>query len=436
MKTLANFIDGKLVAPAEGIYIDSLNPATGEVNGKVPDSTAKDVNLAVEAANRAFPSWSKTTRAYRSALMIKVADLLEQKLEEFALEESKDQGKPVSLARTVDIPRAIYNFRFFANSILNRHEKATELDGIALNYVHRTSAGVAGLISPWNLPLYLLTWKIAPAMAAGCTSVCKPSEFTSVTAWMLCSILNEAGVVNMVFGTGPNAGAPLVSHPDVPLISFTGGTATGELIYKAAAPLNKKLSLELGGKNANIVFADADFDEALKTTVNSSFANQGEICLCGSRIFVEKPIFDRFTKELAAAADKLVVGNPTVTGTTTGALVSEQHLAKVASYIDLARAEGGTVLSGGSRVTDGALARGFFIRPTVIVGLPAIDCRVQQEEIFGPVVTVTPFDTEDEAVRFANSTKYGLSASLWTENGKRAHRVAQQLQVSVRGGGS
>ncbi|RKO86924.1 aldehyde dehydrogenase domain-containing protein, partial [Blyttiomyces helicus] len=271
---------------------------------------------------------------------------------------------------------------------------------------------------------------------AGCTSVCKPSEFTSVTAWMLCSILNEAGVVNMVFGTGPNAGAPLVSHPDVPLISFTGGTATGELIYKAAAPLNKKLSLELGGKNANIVFADADFDEALKTTVNSSFANQGEICLCGSRIFVEKPIFDRFTKELAAAADKLVVGNPTVTGTTTGALVSEQHLAKVASYIDLARAEGGTVLSGGSRVTDGALARGFFIRPTVIVGLPAIDCRVQQEEIFGPVVTVTPFDTEDEAVRFANSTKYGLSASLWTENGKRAHRVAQQLQVSVRGGGS
>ncbi|KAJ3415031.1 Aldehyde dehydrogenase 8 member A1 [Chytridiales sp. JEL 0842] len=401
----------------------------------VPDSTSPDVDAAVESATKAFPGWSQTTRAERSRLMMKVADLLEARLEEFAIAESRDQGKPISLARTVDIPRAVHNFRFFASYILHMGEKKTDLDGVAINYVQRVPVGVAGLISPWNLPLYLATWKIAPAMASGCTCVLKPSEFTSVTVWMLCSLLNEAGVppgvVNMVFGTGPNAGSALVSHPKVPLISFTGGTATGEIIYRNCAPLFKKISLELGGKNANIVFADADFDKAVATSIRSSFANQGEICLCGSRIFVEESIHDKFVAALSAKANALVVGDPADPKTNLGALVNKQHLEKVMYYVNLAREEGGTITAGGELVKNvRGGENGFFMRPTIITGLKP-NGRVLQEEIFGPVVTVVPFKTEEEVIGYANGVKYGLAACVWTENLKRAQRVSHQIHVGT-----
>ncbi|KAI9348275.1 aldehyde dehydrogenase domain-containing protein [Zopfochytrium polystomum] len=434
---LQNFIGGAFVPtanPSTG-YFDSPNPATGEVYARVPDSDAADIDAAVDAAAKAFPAWSSTTRAHRSAVMLKIAQLLEDRLEEFAVAESQDQGKPVSLARQVDIPRAIHNFRFFATYILHMEEKKTELDHVAINYTQKVPVGVAGLISPWNLPLYLATWKLAPAIAAGCTCVLKPSEFTSVTAWKLCSLLNEAGlpagVINVVFGTGPKAGSALVSHPKVPLISFTGGTATGEIIYRNCAPLFKKMSLELGGKNANVVFADADFDKAIETSVLSSFRNQGEICLCGSRIFVEAPIYDRFVAELCKRADSLVVGDPAHPSTQLGALVSAPHMDKVMSYVELAKQEGGTIAAGGVRVTDVKGGEGgYFMRPTVITGLKASD-RVVQEEIFGPVVTVTPFTTEEEVLEYFNGTKYGLAGSVWTENLRRAHRFAAKVQTGT-----
>ena len=439
---MTNFIDGGFQTPIANsqenqvLYIDSVNPATGAIYAQIPNSTHLDVEEAVQAASRAFEGWANTPRTVRSQFLMKIADAIEQRLTQFAVSESHDQGKPVALAASVDIPRAIHNFRFFATSILHNSDMARELDQQeALSYVHKSPTGVAALISPWNLPLYLLTWKIAPCIASGCTCVCKPSEFTSVTAFMLCQVLRDvglpAGVVNIVFGTGEMVGAPLVAHPSVPLVSFTGGTATGELIYKAAATGNKKLSLELGGKNANIVFEDADLQEAIATSIRSSFANQGEICLCGSRIFVQETIYQQFVDGLCERASKLCVGNPEAATTDLGALVSLQHLRKVQSYIEVAKSEGASVLLGGQRPTIPGFENGFFFQPTIIVGVHPTASRLQKEEIFGPVVTITPFKTEDEAVRFANSTEYGLSASIWTQNVKRAHRVAQRLHVGT-----
>ncbi|KAL7752554.1 hypothetical protein RI367_002088 [Sorochytrium milnesiophthora] len=412
---LQNFIDGKFCEPHHGRYMDTFCPATGEVYAHLADSTAEDVEAAVAAAKRAFRPWADTPRAQRSAILLKVAQLLEDKLDEFAQAESEDQGKPVTTAKTVDIPRAIHNFRFFATSVLHSSQTSTELDGVALNYVHRSPVGVAGLISPWNLPLYLLTWKIAPCIATGNTCVCKPSEFTSVTAYKLCGLLNDAGVppgvVNMVFGTGPDAGSALVGHPKVPLISFTGGTATGERIITAAAPHFKKLSLELGGKNAALIFEDADLDKAVATTVRSSFSNQGEICLCTSRIFVQRSIYDEFVSRYVQQVQQLKLGNPKDKNTFMGALVSQQHMQKVLSYIDLAQEEGGSIMTGGKRVQDIAGCEGgWFVQPTVITGLHH-RTRCMQEEIFGPVTCVYPFDTEDEAIEWANDVTYGLAAS-------------------------
>ncbi|KAI8815212.1 aldehyde dehydrogenase domain-containing protein [Cladochytrium replicatum] len=434
MSKFLNFIDNEFVEPLLGAYIPTFNPAKGEVHAHVPDSTSEDVDLAVAAAKRAFVTWSESTRAYRSDLMRKVADLIEARLEDFAIAESVDQGKPLSLARSIDIPRAIHNFRFFSTYILHLENPTSDLDGVATSFAVRQPVGVAALISPWNLPLYLLTWKIAPAMAYGCTSVCKPSEFTSNTAYLLCSVLRDAGVpkgvVNMVFGVGPKAGNALVVHPDVPLISFTGGTATGEVIYRNAAPFFKKLSLELGGKNANIVFADCDWETTLATSVRSSFLNQGEICLCGSRIFVEESIFDRFVAELSERASKLVVGDPSDPKTDLGALVSKEHMAKVLGYIKLAEDLGGNIHTGGQQVEVKGFEKGYFVRPTIITGL-APTSRVCQEEIFGPVVTVVPFKTEDEVIEYANGVKYGLANSVWTQNLNRAHRVARKIHSGI-----
>lgn len=427
----ANFIDNAFVPPRGGAYIDDIEPATGEVIAQIPDSDGQDVDDAVQAAKRAFPAWSKTPVAERSRLLLKLADLIEQNLDELAKLESRDNGKTVSLAKRLDIPRAVTNFRFFATAVLHDASEAHMTDApAALNYTLRAPIGVAGLISPWNLPLYLLSWKIAPAIATGNTCVAKPSELTPLTAHRLGELANEAGippgVINIVHGYGGKAGRALTAHDDVPLISFTGGTVTGAAVATNAAPRFKKLSLELGGKNPNLIFADADLDEAVATSVRSSFWNQGEICLCGSRLFVERAIYDEFVERFAAATKKLRVGDPADESTDVGALISADHLKKVTGYIELAKQEGGTIVTGGQRLD----RPGFFLEPTIITGL-GCECRVLQEEIFGPVVTVTPFDGEEQAVAFANSTRYGLSATVWTRDLQRAHRVAAALDAGT-----
>jgi aminomuconate-semialdehyde/2-hydroxymuconate-6-semialdehyde dehydrogenase len=427
---LANFIDGALVPPVSGSYFENIRPATGEVLAEVPDSDARDVDNAVAAAKRAFPAWSTMRTEERSRILLHLSDLIEKNLDELALCESDDNGKPVSLAKRMDIPRAVANFRFFATAILHHASEAHMTDAVALNYTLRQPMGVAGLISPWNLPLYLLSWKIAPAIASGNTCVAKPSELTPMTAQRLAELSLKAGVppgvMNIVHGYGAKAGAAICEHPDVPLISFTGGTVTGARVAAAAAPMFKKLSLELGGKNPNLIFADADLDQAVATSIQSSFANQGEICLCGSRMFVARAIYDEFVERFVAATKKLRIGDPRDASTDVGALISEAHLQKVTGYLRLAEEEGGTIVTGGKRVD----RPGFFLEPAVITGL-GCDRRVLQEEIFGPVVTITPFDHDDEAVQFANLTRYGLSATVWTRDLQRAHRVAAQLHAGT-----
>jgi len=427
---LANFINGEFVPPRSGAYFDDINPATAEVVAAIPDSDERDVDDAVRAARAAFPSWSRTTAAERSNLLLKLADLIEKNLDDVARTESIDNGKTISLAKRLDIPRAVANFRFFATAILHQSSDAHLMDAAALNYTLRQPLGVAGLISPWNLPLYLLSWKIAPAIAAGNTCVAKPSELTPLTASRLAELSMEAGippgVINIVHGYGNKAGRALTCHDDVAAISFTGGTVTGAAVAANAAPRFKKMSLELGGKNPNLIFADADLDDAIATSIRSSFWNQGEICLCGSRIFVERSIHDEFVSRFAAAAKSLRIGDPLDASTDVGALISEAHLQKVMGYIDLATKEGGTIVAGGHRLD----RPGYFVEPTIITGL-GCDCRVLQEEIFGPVVTVTRFDSEDEALAFANSTRYGLSATVWTRDLSRAHRVAANLDAGT-----
>lgn len=435
MEKLLNYINGKLVEPVSGTYFDNYHPATGSVYSQIPDSGAADVQLAVDAAKAAFPGWAATPAEKRAKVMLKIASLIERDLERFAQAESKDNGKPVNLARVVDIPRAVSNFEFFATAIMHFASESHAMENAAINYTLRQPIGVVGCISPWNLPLYLFTWKIAPAIAAGNCVVAKPSEVTPMTAHLLSSICIEAGlppgVLNIVHGMGGSAGQAIVEHPEIKAISFTGGTKTGAGIARTAAPMFKKLSLELGGKNPNIIFADCDFENAVKTSVNSSFANQGQICLCGSRIFIERPLYEKFRDAFVQRVKELVPGNPADEKTRLGAVVSQPHMEKVLSYVALAREEGGTVLCGGERVIlDGELKNGWYIAPTVIEGL-TFDCRTNQEEIFGPVVTLTPFDTEEEVLLMANSTAYGLAATVWTQHLTRAHRVASLLQSGI-----
>ncbi len=435
METIRNYIGGKLVEPAAGQYLDNVNPATGEVYGQIPDSDATDIEAATKAAKEAFASWSSLSNEERSKHLLAVADLIDQNHEKLAMAESVDNGKPLKLAGRVDIPRASANFRFFATAIVHFSSESHMMGDEAINYTQRSPVGVAGCISPWNLPLYLFTWKIAPALAAGNTVVAKPSELTPMTAYLLSALCIEAGlpagVLNIVHGLGTKAGQAIVEHPEIPMISFTGGTNTGKSIAATAAPMFKKLSLELGGKNPNIIFADCDFDLALKTSIHSSFSNQGEICLCGSRIYVERPIYEKFKEEFVARTKALTVGDPLEDGTKVGALVSKGHMEKVLSYIDLAKEEGGTILAGGEQVKlNGRCNNGFYVAPTVVEGLDHT-CRTNQEEVFGPFVTLTPFDSEDEVIEYANSTNYGLSATVYTENLKRAHTVAARLKSGI-----
>ena len=435
MFKIKNYINGELIGPTENQYIDNYNPAIGKVYSLIPDSDEKDVELAVEAALKAFPSWSVTPKDERSRIMLKISELIEKNLDRLALAESIDNGKPVFLAKTVDIPRAASNFHFYATGILHYAAESHSMEDTAINYTLRSPVGVAGCISPWNLPLYLFTWKIAPAIASGNCVVAKPSEITPMTAYLLSELCIEAGlpkgVLNIVHGYGHKVGAAITAHPKIPLISFTGGTKTGAEIAKVAAPMFKKLSLELGGKNPNIIFADCDFEKMIKTTLNSSFANQGQICLCGSRIFVERSIYEKFRTEFVARVKKMKVGNPADPESRLGAVVSKPHMEKVLSYVELAKQEGGTVLCGGQQVKpDGEFSEGYYIAPTVIEGLQ-YDCKTNMEEIFGPVVTIMPFDTEEEALLYANSTQYGLASILWTENLTRAHRIANELHAGI-----
>jgi aminomuconate-semialdehyde/2-hydroxymuconate-6-semialdehyde dehydrogenase len=436
MQKLLNFIDGRHVEPADGGWLDSVEPAVGAVYAQVSDSGEADVDAAVQAARRAFPDWSARPAEERSSILLRLAQRIEDNLDLLARAESVDTGKPLALARSVDIPRAVQNFRFFATAILHFASESHATDGRALNYTLRSPRGVAGLIAPWNLPLYLLSWKLAPALASGNTAVAKPSEVTPMTAYLLSELCSEVGlppgVLNIVHGRGATAGAALVAHPEVPTLSFTGGTLTGEAIARTAAPMFKKIALELGGKNPTVVFADADLERVIGESVRAAFANQGQICLCGSRILVERSIHDRFVERFVEAARKLRVGDPLEDGTDQGAVVSRQHYEKVLGYIELARKEGGSILCGGEpAVVDGERCRGgFFIQPTVITGLDA-GCRVNREEIFGPVASVIPFDGEDQAVAAANATEYGLAASVWTSDLTRAHRVAGRIEAGT-----
>lgn len=435
MQQIFNYIDGAHIGAVNGTWLANINPAEGKVYSQVPDSGQQDVDLAVAAARKAFAQWSTCPAETRCSTMLRIADLIDRDLDKLALAESIDNGKPVRSARSLDIPRASANMRFFATATMHFASEAHITGTEAVNYTLRNPIGVAACISPWNLPLYLFTWKIAPALAAGCTVVAKPSELTPMTAYLFSALCIEAGlppgVLNIVHGLGPKAGQALIEHPDVAAISFTGGTGTGKKIAATAAPMFKKLSLELGGKNPNIVFADCDFEKAIATSIQSSFANQGEICLCGSRIFVERSFYDQFVSEFVRRTSALTVGDPLDEKTNLGALVSEAHMNKVLSYIDLAQQEGGTILTGGKRVRlEGRYQDGYFVEPTVITGL-AHDCRTNQEEIFGPVVTIMPFDTEDEVIAYANSNAYGLSATIWTENLSRAHHIAAQVKSGI-----
>lgn len=432
MELIKNFINGEYLESSSGDTLDNFNPTTGQPYSKVVNSNAEDIDRAVKAAQAALPIWSGFTHRERADLLLAVGEQLTKRKQEFAEAESQDQGKPVQLALDVDIPRAIENFRFFSNYVLHKEESCSQIDGKGFNYTLRKPVGVTGLISPWNLPLYLLTWKVAPALAVGNTAVCKPSELTPMTAHMLTSIFKDVGVpdgvLNVVYGEGHRAGAPIVQHPDVPLISFTGGTATAESIIKDSAPHFKKLGLELGGKNPNVIFSDCDFEKTLEMTIKSSFNNQGEICLCGSRIFVQEELFDRFVSSFVEKTKALQVGHPSQAETFMGPVVSSGHREKILAYISGAEKDGLKILTGGTEMpVTGDLTSGYFVSPTVIVA-PNTSCDIMQEEIFGPVVTITPFQTEEEVLAMANSTKYGLSASVWTQNIDRAHRMAEKIE--------
>lgn len=435
MITIKNYINGTYYESSNNEWLEAIDPSTGVVYGKLPNSTDKDVEEAYKAANNAFASWSKTSVEQRSEILYKIADLIVSKLDTLAVAESMDNGKPLSLAKKVDIPRAALNFRFFSQAITQFYSESHEqISQKNINFTLRQPIGVVGCISPWNLPLYLFTWKIAPALAAGNCVVAKPSEVTPYTAFLLAEICTKAGlpkgVLNIVHGMGTTTGQAIVEHPNIKAISFTGGTKTGAHIAKTAAPLFKKLSLELGGKNPNIIFADCDYKKMLSTTVKSSFANQGQICLCGSRIFVEASIYEQFKNDFIEKVKQLKVGLPSEKNTDIGALVSKPHLDKVLSYIEQVKQENATVLYGGERVSVENGKNGYYMQPTVIE-VSSNDCVLNQEEIFGPVVTLMPFKGDTEALKLANNVKYGLSATVWTNNLKRSLYFSEQLQTGI-----
>jgi aminomuconate-semialdehyde/2-hydroxymuconate-6-semialdehyde dehydrogenase len=430
---LSNYIRGRFVEHAGSEWMDVVEPATGVVFAKLPLSDSQDVDAAVEAARDAQPGWASLEIKERADWLDVIADSLEASFEEIAELESRDTGKPISLARNVDANRSVANFRFFSGLIREQESETFEMDD-ATNYVVNKSVGVGALITPWNLPLYLLSWKVAPAIGMGNTVVCKPSELTPMTADLLMRVIDgvglPAGVVNLVHGDGAGAGSPLVAHPEVDLISFTGGTSTGEKVAASAAPMFKKISLELGGKNSSIVFADCDMEKTVAGVVRSGFLNQGQVCLCGSRILVESSVYDEFEAKFVESVEQMRIGDPSDDSTDLGALISRDHLQKVQGYVNLAIEEGGRVLTGGAPCLPSEFEGGNWMAPTVIADLSP-ESRCSTEEIFGPVVTLHRFESEEEAVKIANGTRYGLAGSVWTSDIERGKRVSEAMETGM-----
>lgn len=440
MQRIENYINGELKAPTSGEYLDNVEPATGLVYSMIPQSNADDLELAVAAAEAAKKDWANMPAEQRSNLLLKLADAIDAASDDLAKAEAIDNGKPISFAKAVDSYRSAANIRFFANAATQFASECHSMGNLGVNYTLRDPIGIVGCISPWNLPLYLFTWKIAPALATGNCVIAKPSEITPMTAYLFSKLCIQVGmpkgVINILHGTGPSIGSPMVAHKKIKAISFTGGSATGKTIATIAAPLLKKTSLELGGKNPTLVFADVcesetDFENTVSEVARAAFSNQGQICLCGSRIYIERSVYEKFKNALVNKVKKLNIGDPLNADTQHGALVSKAHMEKVLSYIDLAKEEGGSILCGGEQVTvSGRCENGYFVAPTIIEGL-TLNCRTNQEEIFGPVCTLQPFDTDEEALQLANGTEYGLATSVWSNNQKRCHFLSQQLEFGI-----
>ena len=431
---IENYINGQFQPPLSGSFIDNINPATGKVYGEIPNSNHEDVDKAVVAAKAALKSWAATSTETRFKILNKIAELIDENLEALALAETNDNGKPLWLSKEVDIPRASSNFRFFATAAMQFASESHAMEG-GINYTLRQPVGIVGCISPWNLPLYLFTWKIAPALAAGNCVIAKPSETTPVSAYLLAKICKEAGlpdgVLNILHGDGPSCGEAIVKHPSIKAISFTGSTKAGERIASIAAPMFKKLSLELGGKNPNIIFADCDWNKMILNTIRSSFGNQGQICLCSSRILIESSIYEQFKMAFVERTKKMTIGDPLVDSSKQGAIVSKVHFEKIINCIEIAKEEGGTILCGGkSFKPSGRCEKGFFIEPTIIENLGP-NCKTNKEEIFGPVVTLQPFHSVEEALALANATDYGLSCTIWTQDIAKANHVASKIESGI-----
>jgi aminomuconate-semialdehyde/2-hydroxymuconate-6-semialdehyde dehydrogenase len=432
---LLHYIDGKLVPSASGEWLDVFNPAYGKVYSQLASGKRQEVDMAVAAAQKAQKTWGATPQEERCRLLNALANGIEKRFDEFALAESLDNGKPLWLTKAMDIPRAIANLRFFGHAITQFSSEAHETVGQnAINYTLRQPIGVVACISPWNLPLYLFTWKIAPALAAGNSVIAKPSEITPLSAFLLSEVCIEAGlppgVLNIIHGLGPDVGDAISRHHGIKAISFTGSTRVGKEIASIAAPMFKKLSLEMGGKNPILIFDDCNYDKMLQTVVRSSFVNQGQICLCGSRIFVQKGIYDKFKSDLIRLANQMEIGDPLLETSRIGAIVSKPHYDKILNHIEIAKKEGGQILCGGHAVFPKGFEDGWFIAPTIIEGL-SNQCVTNQEEIFGPVVTIASFETEEEVLKWANDSQYGLACSIWTENNSRVHRMANEIQSGI-----
>jgi len=434
MKTLSHFIKGHSYQAEDESYLPVKNPAIDEVIAQVPDAGESTLEAAVTAAQSAWPEWAELASQSRANYLNRLADLIEEKSKLLAQLESENTGKPLALAQSVDIPRAAQNFRFFAQAATQFSSECHAMTDQTINYTRRDPLGVVACIAPWNLPLYLLTWKIAPALAMGNCVVAKPSEITPLTADVLADLCQAAqlppGVLNILHGQGAKVGAALCRHPGIKAISFTGGTETGRQVAVSAASHFKKVSLELGGKNPALIFADCDLDETVRQLVRASFANQGQICLCPSRLIIEESIYELFKAKFVQATQALTVGDPSLE-VNLGAVVSRAHQHKILSLIESARAQGGHILCGGDAVkVSGPCQNGAFVAPTVIEGL-SMAADANQQEIFGPVVTLTSFKTTEEALALANGTEYGLAATVWTQDLKKAHVCAEALATGI-----
>lgn len=432
---LVNYINGELTAPKDNNYLDVYNPATGIAYTKVPESTAVDLDAAICSAKEAFRDWQKVSHQERAQWLRKLANGIEKYSNELAIAESCNTGKPISLAKNLDIARSAANFLFYADAITQFRSDCYSSDPNIINYNLKQPLGIVACISPWNLPLYLLTWKIAPALVTGNCVIAKPSEITPVTATLLAEICAEInfpkGVLSILHGSGNNIGNMIVEHQDISAISFTGGTQTGKKLAVKAAQNLKKVSLELGGKNPAIIFADCDLDKTIDIVVKSAFTNQGQVCLCNSRIYIQDNIYEKFKHKFIEKVADIKIGDPQDIHTQFGAISNKNHYEKILNYIRIAKEDGGSILYGGEPVTiAGRCQSGYFIKPTVIENIPSKSV-VNQHEIFGPVITLNKFSTMSEAIFLANDTIYGLATSIFTNDINKANMVAREIKSGI-----